>query len=179
MFYANLYREAYIQTIQMTQEEKQKQEHIAEYADIICGNIRSYHDNMQNEDYNLAVSITEQIVEGSLKMVGIQEENITDALEKSHNLLELRKLNDDIFAKFSDDSMRKAKNNYFYKYPNNHKHATREEAIKAGVFATKVADVAFEHVGIQGCDLDKELGEIDINRIHNMEDYCIWNRLGI
>lgn len=180
LFYNSYYPQMIcVQSIQLTQTEIQKQNNISEYADAICGNIRSYRDSIKNQDYNLAISTTEQIIEGSLKMVAINEGNLTQDLEESHDLLSLRKLNVDVFHEFSNNKMRKARRYYYRKYPNYHAHTTEDEALEAGKLATKVADVAFEKVGIQGCDLDRELGKIDSEKVNSIDDYNIWNRLSI
>lgn len=105
----------------------------------------------------MAISTTEQIIEGFLKMVAMNEGNLKQDLEESHDLLSLKKLNDDIFYEFSNDRMRKARKVYYCKYPNCHAHTTEEKAIEAGKLAAEMAGVAFEDVGIQRCDLDMYL----------------------
>lgn len=109
-------------------------------------------------------------------MVAMNEGNLKQDLEESHDLLSLKKLNDDIFYEFSNNRMRKACKVYYCKYPNCHAHTTEEKAIEAGKLAAEMAGVAFEDVGSRDVIW---IGNVDSEKVYSIDDYNIWNRLNL
>ena len=160
-----------------TQEQIEKQEQISLYKNAMYEQARTYASNMENGDHNMACSSTEQLAENGLKLIAIVNNNLTPELEESHDLVGLYELNSDKLDGFSTNDMKRIKKRYYYKYANKKYHADREEAERAGKEVSKIIDVAINEAKIDESELQREIGEYNYEKIHNISDVNFHNRL--
>ena len=168
----------YVQQRELESNKEQENLKMAKkYLPYIYADARAYKAEMENKDYNKAMSDAEQVVEKCFKANCKKEGKLSNSLQKGkygHNIKKLKRACN-ISINVSDEDLDELSKAYIAgRYPEMNIQYKKEQAEKFGKIACEILDVTLEEFDVPNEELNRELGK---NKGGSIEDFKSYNRL--